>query len=103
MSTFEPAPDTITFESTDESFEIDAETLEHALRWEQQATENVEKWGLQDLESLLLATQEELGELTQAVLEANHEDGDPERIQGELDDLAALMYQLQRSLNQGDA
>lgn len=73
-------------------------TDDRAERWHRQARENVEKWDLQDLEMLLLATQEELGELTQAVLEANHEDGDPERIQTELDDLAALMYQLQWSL-----
>lgn len=64
-------------------------------RWKQGSRGNVDRWGQQDLDTLLLATQEELGELSQAVLEARDEDGDPERIQSELDDLAALMFQLQ--------
>lgn len=64
-------------------------------RWKQGARENVERWGKQGIETVLLATQEELGELSQAVLEARDEDGDPERIRAELDDLAALMFQLQ--------
>lgn len=57
------------------------------------ADENIEKWGLQDEETLLLAIQEELGELTQAHLEARAEGGDPDRVDEELDDLGALLLQ----------
>lgn len=63
-------------------------------RWMGKASENIEEWGLQDEETLLLAIQEELGELTQAHLEARAEGGDPERIDEELDDLGALLIQL---------
>lgn len=63
-------------------------------RWMGQAAENIENWGLQDEQTLLLAIQEEFGELTQAHLEANHEDGDPSRVDDELDDLGALLLQL---------
>ncbi|MFC6716252.1 hypothetical protein ACFQGT_07895 [Natrialbaceae archaeon GCM10025810] len=69
-------------------------------RWGEKAQENVEKWGLQDVETLLLAAVEEQGELTQAVLEARDENGDPSRIQDELDDLAALMFQLQWAIDE---
>lgn len=62
-------------------------------RWMGKASDNIEEWGLQDEETLLLAMQEELGELTQAVLEARSEDGDPYRIDDELDDLGALLIQ----------
>ena len=62
--------------------------------WSEIAEENVEEWGLQDVETLLLAMQEEQGELAQAHLEAKHEDGDAARIASELDDLAALCIQL---------
>jgi NTP pyrophosphatase (non-canonical NTP hydrolase) len=67
-------------------------------QWRAQAIENIEKWGLQDEETLLLAMQEELGELTQAVLEAREEDGDPRRIGEELDDLGPLLIQLHKAL-----
>lgn len=63
-------------------------------RWMGKADRNIETWGLQDEATLLLAIQEELGELTQAHLEAEHEDGDPARIDEELDDLGALLLQL---------
>jgi len=69
-------------------------------RWIGQASENIEKWGLQDEQTLLLAIQEELGELTQAHLEANHEHGDPGRVDDELDDLGALLLQLHESRQQ---
>jgi NTP pyrophosphatase (non-canonical NTP hydrolase) len=62
--------------------------------WLHKADQNVEKWGLQDEETLLLAMQEELGELTQAHLEARAEDGDPDRVDEEMDDLGALLLQL---------
>jgi len=62
-------------------------------RWVGKASENIDEWGLQDEETLLLAIQEELGELTQAHLEARAEGGDPARIDDELDDLGALLLQ----------
>lgn len=68
--------------------------------WADKAEENVEEWGLQDVETLLLAMQEEQGELAQAHLEAEHEDGDAARIAAELDDLAALCIQLRWRLEQ---
>ena len=66
-------------------------------RWHGIAEANIEKWGLQDEETLLLAMQEELGELAQAHLEAKHEDGHELRIDEELDDLGALLIQLVKS------
>lgn len=63
-------------------------------RWRKQALANIDEWGVQDRETLLLAAQEELGELTQAVLEATAEDGDPSRVREELDDLGGLLVQL---------
>ncbi|WP_440769910.1 hypothetical protein [Natronorubrum sp. DTA28] len=67
--------------------------------WMDKASANIEKWGLQDEETLLLAIQEELGELTQAHLEARDEGGDPGRVDEELDDLGALLLQLHESRN----
>jgi len=69
-------------------------------RWMGKAAENIEKWGLQDEETLLLAIQEELGEMTQAHLEARAEGGDPSRVDDELDDLGALLLQLHESRQQ---
>ena len=69
--------------------------------WAAKAEENIEQWGLQDPETLLLAMQEEMGELAQAHLEARDEDGDPTRVAEELDDLGALCVQLERAL-EGD-
>ena len=68
-------------------------------RWMSKADENIHEWGLQDEETLLLAMQEELGELTQAVLEARAEGGDPGRIDRELDDLGALLIQFHERRN----
>ena len=70
-------------------------TVEH---WVAKAELNIDRWGLQDRETLVLAMQEELGELAQAVLEHEHEDGEYDRIGDELDDLAALCVQLDRRL-----
>lgn len=64
------------------------------VEWWEAASRNVDRWGLQDVETLLLAMQEEQGELAQAYLEATHEDGDPGRIGEELEDLGALCFQL---------
>ena len=73
-------------------------------KWEDIAMENVEKWGMQDKETLALAMMEELGELTQAILQYNELDHDVpnvvehqlkyQRMVDELDDLAALMHQM---------
>lgn len=94
-------PDVLTIEYQDgDSNSIPVPEIVSAIRWHEQARENVDEWGLQDLETLLLAMQEELGELAKAHLEATHEGGDPERIQAELDDLAALCYQMQWAVDE---
>ena len=67
-------------------------------RWRDRAESNIDEWGLQDVETLLLAMQEELGELTQAHLQARDEDGASGRVADELDDLGALCVQLERAL-----
>lgn len=69
-----------------------------AKYWKDKAEENIGEWGEQNIETLLLAMQEELGELTQAFLEYQHEDGDRERIKEELDDLMPLGIQLEQVL-----
>lgn len=71
-------------------------------RWEEKAIENVDRWGIQDVETLLLAIQEETGELAQAYLEARAEGGDPSKIEDELEDLGALCIQLQERLEDGE-
>lgn len=76
--------------------------LHVAEEWYAKAYENLGEWGSQEIDTLLLAMQEELGELTQAYLEATAEGGDPERVDGELDDLAALCLQLAWRLRQRD-
>lgn len=68
--------------------------------WQEQARQNVNGWGLQDRETLLLAMQEELGELTQATLEEQHEGGDYQRQYDELADLAALLIQFYHRLEE---
>lgn len=71
-------------------------------RWSGKASANIEEWGLQDEETLLLAMQEELGELTQAFLEARAEDGNPARVDAELDDLGALLLQFHETRTNGE-
>lgn len=66
--------------------------------WAEKAEENIEEWGVQEIDTLLLAMQEELGELTQAYLEHQAEGGDFEDIGRELDDLVPLCIQLRRRL-----
>jgi NTP pyrophosphatase (non-canonical NTP hydrolase) len=61
--------------------------------WRRKAVENREEWGEQSVETLLLAMQEELGELSQATLEYRDEDGYYGPIFEELDDLGALLIQ----------
>ena len=64
-------------------------------KWKNIAWDNISERGYQDRRQLLCAMIEELGELSQAVLEHECEDGEEERIQEELDDLSALMIQFQ--------
>jgi len=66
--------------------------------WVDRAKDNTEKWGEQDIPTLLLAMQEELGELTRAYLQYMQEDADYEHIREELNDLAPLMFQLEQIL-----
>ena len=66
--------------------------------WFVKALENTEKWGLQNTETLILAMTEELGEISQAHLENQHENGDGDRVAEELADLGALCIQLARRL-----
>ena len=68
-------------------------------RWEEKAEVNVEKWGEQNIETLLLAIQEELGELTQATLEYREEDGYYGPLFDELDDLGALLIQFHGAID----
>jgi len=70
-------------------------------RWQRKAAENRAEWGEQSVETLLLAAQEELGELTQAHLEYCHEDGEYSMFD-ELDDLGALLVQLHWALSAHD-
>lgn len=70
--------------------------------WHAKANQNIDTWGDQSVDALLLATQEELGELTQAYLEHRSEDGDYQSMYGELDDLGALLIQLFNALERGD-
>lgn len=55
---------------------------------------NLDKWGVQDFETLGLAVCEEAGELAQAILQNKHEGGDRGRITREALDLAALCVQV---------
>jgi len=104
--------DTITDKRHVSRVEMGAKSLE----WRLKALENVEKWGLQDIESIMLATQEELGEFVQAYHESTYEDseGNPleeqqdiaectdeqlDRIEEELADTAALLFQAQAAID----
>jgi len=65
------------------------------LEWiSRKAGENLDKWGVQDFETLGLAVCEEAGELAQAILQNKHEDGKRGRISHEALDLAALCVQV---------
>ncbi|MHA1403796.1 MAG: hypothetical protein ACTSSI_08530 [Candidatus Helarchaeota archaeon] len=66
-----------------------------------QHEKNVKKWGIQEIDILLLATMEELGELSQAFLQANWENQPRERIESELIDLAALLPAIYFKLKEG--
>ncbi|MHA1315149.1 MAG: hypothetical protein ACTSRB_14700 [Candidatus Helarchaeota archaeon] len=69
-----------------------------SYNWIKRSKENEKKWGVQTLKDLGLAMSEELGELVREILHYFHESGSLERIQEELDDLAALIYQTQHRL-----
>ena len=62
--------------------------------WREQAVENLQRFGEQSWVVLTLATVEEIGELAQALLHYEYEDGDAERVTAELCDVAALGYQM---------
>jgi len=66
--------------------------LKRQAIWRRKSIANIEKWGIQDIRTLLLCMTEELGELTQATLHFFYENGDIDDIDAELDDLAALCY-----------
>ncbi len=67
---------------------------QHGILLEAKARRNLAKWGRQDFETLGLAVAEEAGELAQAILQARHEVGDPDRIRREAIDLGALCIQV---------
>lgn len=48
--------------------------------WREQAVENLQEFGEQSWVVLVLATVEEIGELAQALLHHEYENGDPERV-----------------------
>lgn len=79
-----------------------ADATTSAEEWIDTAEENVDEWGEQSIETLLLATQEELGELTQAFLEYRNEDGYYGPIYNELNDLGPLLIQLHWAIDRHD-
>ena len=62
--------------------------------WTERAQRNMDKWGIQTMKDVALSMTEELGELTQAILQYHHEDGSLERVKEELHDLTPLCYQM---------
>jgi len=65
----------------------------------QRASNNLNKWGKQDVETLGLAVAEEAGELAQAILQHKHECGKEDRIYSEAIDLGALCLQVMEHWN----
>ena len=65
----------------------------------QRASNNLNKWGEQDLETLGLCVAEEAGELAQAILQHKHEGGTEDRIFEEAMDLGALCLQVMEHWN----
>jgi len=65
-----------------------------ALTFTRRASQNIGKWGLQDYKDLALQIAEEAGEVAQAVLQHEHEDGQESRIFEETVDLGALCCQM---------
>lgn len=75
--------------------------------WQRRADRNVERFGLQDPDELLLAMQEELGELTQVYLDGEvvpPEEADEVdtiyELRAELADLMALGIQLDMAITE---
>ena len=64
------------------------------------AGNNLDKWGVQDFETLGLAVCEEAGELAQAILQNKYEKGKRGRISHEALDLAALCVQVLVTMSQ---
>jgi len=67
--------------------------------WREKAAKNQHEWGEQSAETLLIAMQEELGELSQALLEYRAEDGHYDQLYEEMDDLGALLIQFFWAIN----
>jgi len=84
---------------TEREYPCGGHPLDIADRWANQSRENVEEWGEQDIETLLIAIQEELGELSQATLEYRSENGTYEPLFEELDDLGALLFQFHGAIS----
>lgn len=68
--------------------------LRRHAEFRERAAANIAKWGAQDYETLALCIAEEAGEVAQAVLQFQHENGAEERIREEAVDLGALCLQL---------
>jgi NTP pyrophosphatase (non-canonical NTP hydrolase) len=65
----------------------------------EKAEENVQEHGTQHPETLLAAIEEEAGEIARAYLDATYfDEADPEDLDEEIDDLAALLMQLRWSV-----
>lgn len=73
--------------------------IAYELKWRLKAADNISKWGLQDRSTLERAMMEELGEMVRASLQYDHEKGKWDRIEEELDDLAALVIQYRVALD----
>jgi NTP pyrophosphatase (non-canonical NTP hydrolase) len=69
--------------------------MKESLTWREKAEENVREHGTQHPETLLATIEEEVGEVARAYLDATYFDNaDPENLHEEIDDLAALLFQL---------
>jgi len=64
------------------------------IRAQEKALENIDKWGFQDIETLLLALMEEVGEVSQAWLKYKHEHGALHRVIDEVRDTMPLLLQI---------
>ena len=65
----------------------------------QRASNNLKKWGRQELTILCVAATEEIGEMAQAIMQSIYEGGDPKRIFDEAIDLGALCLQVMEHHN----
>ena len=90
-----------------EENELDSGAQKASKQWIEFAKKNTGKWGFQGMPRLLLSMTEELGELTQAYLEWVDAEAPTSgenlikyvNVENELQDLAALCFQLRWRLN----